>query len=70
MQRHRWEVGRRIRTYRVGAGLSQVQLADRTGLDHRTISRAENGVHATSIDVIYRIAVGLGLPSWRLFHDE
>ncbi|MFF2954352.1 helix-turn-helix transcriptional regulator [Kitasatospora sp. NPDC057965] len=70
VQRHRWEVGRRIRAYRLDAGLSQVQLATRAGLDHRTISRAENGRHAISIDIAFRIAEGLGLPSWRLFRDE
>ncbi|WP_369183344.1 helix-turn-helix domain-containing protein [Streptomyces sp. Y1] len=70
VQRHRWEVGRRIRGHRIAVGLSQVQLAERAGLDHRTISRAENGRHAISIDVIYRIASGLGVPSWALFRDE
>ncbi|MFE6865989.1 helix-turn-helix transcriptional regulator [Kitasatospora sp. NPDC057692] len=70
VQRHRWEVGRRIRAHRLAVGLSQVQLADRIGMDHRTISRAENGRHAISIDIAFRIAEGLGLPSWRLFRDE
>ncbi|MFD5081840.1 helix-turn-helix transcriptional regulator [Kitasatospora sp. NPDC058406] len=63
-------MGRRIRTHRLAAKLSQVQLADRAGLDHRTISRAENGVHAISIDVVYRIAQGLRVATWRLFRDE
>lgn len=62
-------MGARIRALRLAAGLSQVQLAERVGLDHRTISRAENGRHAISIDVAYRIATGLGQPSWALFRD-
>jgi ribosome-binding protein aMBF1 (putative translation factor) len=70
LQRHRWEVGFRIRSLRRSQGLSQVQLAERIGLDHRTVSRAENGVHAISIDQLYRIAGGLGVPSWRLLRDE
>lgn len=69
-QRHRWAVGQRIRTLRRDAGLSQVTLAERTGLDHRTISRAENGRHNIGIDQLYRISRGLGVPSWRLFRDE
>jgi transcriptional regulator with XRE-family HTH domain len=69
VQQHRWDVGARIRALRLAADLSQVQLADRAGLDHRTISRAENGRHAISIDIAYRIAAGLGEPSWKLFRD-
>lgn len=70
IQRHRWKVGARIRDLRREQELSQVELAERIGLDHRTISRAENGRHAISIDQAYRIAQGLGVPSWRLFRDE
>lgn len=70
IQRHRWEVGRRIRELRSAAGLTQMALADRAGLDHRTISRAENGVHSINIDIVLRISRGLGVPSWRLFRDE
>ncbi|MFD0408642.1 helix-turn-helix transcriptional regulator [Kitasatospora sp. NPDC127116] len=69
VQQHRWDVGARIRMLRLAAELSQVQLAERAGLDHRTISRAERGQHAISIDVAYRIASGLGEPTWRLFRD-
>jgi transcriptional regulator with XRE-family HTH domain len=70
IQRHRWEVGARIRRLRRERELSQVDLAALIGLDHRTISRAENGRHAISLDQAWRIATGLGVPSWRLFRDE
>jgi len=70
LQRHRWEVGARIRRIRRERGLSQVQLAAAIGIDHRTISRIENGRHATSIDLIYRLAAGLGVPSWQFFKDD
>ncbi|MFF9643698.1 helix-turn-helix transcriptional regulator [Kitasatospora aureofaciens] len=69
VQQHRWDVGARIRELRLAAGLSQVDLSHRIGVDHRTISRAENGVHAISIDQAYRIATALGQPSWRLFRE-
>jgi transcriptional regulator with XRE-family HTH domain len=66
----RRELGDRIRELRRAQRLSQVQLGERTGLDHRTISRAENAVHAISVDRAYLIAAGLGVPLWRLFRDE
>jgi transcriptional regulator with XRE-family HTH domain len=69
IQRYRWEVGTRIRHLRKQRDLSQVQLAERVGLDHRTISRAENGVHNISIDILWLIAHGLGVPPWRLLRD-
>lgn len=68
--RQRREVGDRLRRLRIAAGLTQMALADRAGLDHRTISRCENGHRAISIDVVARLAYGLDLPSWRLFRDD
>jgi Predicted transcriptional regulators len=70
VQQHRWDVGARIRALRRGLGLSQVQLAERIGMDHRTISRLENGYRNTGIDELVRIARGLDVPPWRLFRDE
>lgn len=67
--RHRWEIGARLRAIRTQQGLSQVVLADRAGLDHRTVSRIETGRHPTDIDVLYRLALALGVPSWRFFRD-
>jgi transcriptional regulator with XRE-family HTH domain len=70
IQQHRWTVGHRIRTLRRAAGLTQQQLAERIGIDLKTISRAENGVYAISIDQAARIARGLDVPTDRLFRDE
>lgn len=63
-------MGARIRRLRLAAGLSQVQLAERVGLDHRTISRMENGVHSTNLDVLWLTAHGLRLDLWRFFRDD
>lgn len=70
LQRHRWEVGERLRRLRLDRGLSQVQLAERAGLDHRTISRAENGRRNIGLDDLARIARGLDVPPWQLLRDE
>lgn len=46
-----------------------MQLAERCGIDNKTISRAENGRFAISIDQVARLARALDVPSWRLFSD-
>jgi transcriptional regulator with XRE-family HTH domain len=67
---HRREIGMRIYEIRVGCGLTQEQLAERVGSDRKTISRAENGHYPISVDLVARLAHGLGVPSWRLFRDS
>jgi transcriptional regulator with XRE-family HTH domain len=57
---HRRAVGARIREERRHAGLSQVQLGERVGRDHKTISRWENGHRTPSLDDLVRIAHALG----------
>lgn len=70
LQRHRWEVGARIRSLRQAASLSQIQLGERVHIDHKSISRYENGLRNLGIDEAAIIARGLGVPVWRLFRDE
>lgn len=69
IQQHRWDTGRRLRALRADRGLTQIQLAELCGIDNKTISRAENGHRAISIDQIARLARALHVPSWRLFRD-
>lgn len=69
VREHRWDVGRRLRELRAGRGLTQMQLAELCGIDNKTISRAENGRYAISIDQAVRLSRALGVPSWRLFRD-
>lgn len=70
IQQYRWAVGERIRDQRHAAGLSQVQLADRAGIDHKTVSRAENGVYAVSVDQLARLARALGTSPGALLPDR
>jgi len=69
IQQHRWDFGRRLRALREERGLTQMQLAELCGIDNKTISRAENGRRAVSIDQVARFARALNVPSWRLFRD-
>lgn len=39
-------------------------------MDIKTVSRAENGIYAISVDQLARIARVLGIPSARLLPDD
>lgn len=69
IQQHRWDTGRRLRALREARGLTQIQLAELCGIDNKTISRAENGRRAISVDQVARLARAMNIPSWRLFRD-
>lgn len=63
----------RLRELRVQAGLTQAQLADRTGVDQRQISKIENGdLDSARIGTIrsYLEAVGGGLSIEYVVGDE
>ncbi|CAM5588164.1 helix-turn-helix domain-containing protein [Streptomyces purpurascens] len=55
-------IGDRIREVRRRAGLSQVQLAERVGLDHKTIHRYETAQRAPSLTELLLIADALSVP--------
>ena len=51
----------RLRELRRAKGLSQVQLAERTGIDQGALSRIENGkTQAMDFDVMARLCDALG----------
>jgi transcriptional regulator with XRE-family HTH domain len=52
-------IGDRIREVRRRAGLSQVQLGERVGLDHKTIHRYETAQRAPSLTELLLIADAL-----------
>ncbi len=52
-------VSRNLRTLRESAGISQNQLAQRTGVSLRYISNLENDAPNVTVDVIERLAQGL-----------
>jgi transcriptional regulator with XRE-family HTH domain len=55
------QVAASIERARTDAGLSQVELARRSGLDLRTITRIESVQREPSISTVVRLARGLGL---------
>jgi transcriptional regulator with XRE-family HTH domain len=52
-------LGRRLREFRERLDLTQVQVAERAGLDSMYISQAERGVRTPTLPVLVRIAGAL-----------
>lgn len=57
----RRQIGDRIRLARRAAGLSQIQLGERIGRDHKTIHRYETAQSVPSLVDLLLIANTLGL---------
>ena len=55
------QFARNLRRLRHAAGLSQEQLADRTGLHPTEISRLERAAREPRLGTIIRLASGLGV---------
>lgn len=55
--------GKRMRKLRLGAGLSQTDLAVKAGFDVKTVSLLERGLLNPRLETIYRIAEGIGTSS-------
>lgn len=61
--------GQRVKKLRLEAGMSQEAFADRCGLDRTYISGIERGVRNPTLEVIGRIAEGLGREIVDLFNN-
>jgi transcriptional regulator with XRE-family HTH domain len=59
-------LGREIRRRREALGISQEELAERSGLHRNYIGGIERGERNVGIRAIFRLAGGLGLPAWEL----
>ncbi|MBR4207745.1 MAG: helix-turn-helix transcriptional regulator [Lachnospiraceae bacterium] len=54
------ELGKKIKIYRIFKEMSQQELADKTGVSKRSISRLEQG-EAVNTDILFKILLALGL---------
>ena len=59
--------GSRVRALRKVAGLSQMKLGEKVGLDHTYIGGIERGERNLSLEAIGKIAMGLGIEIPELF---
>ena len=53
------QLGVNLRRLRLAAGLTQMELSNRSGLDMAEISRLERGVKDPRLSTIVRLAIGL-----------
>lgn len=60
------KLGKRIRELRLAAGLTQAELARRTGIHRPNIARVEAGRHTPSLETLARIAQAIGVPTTRV----
>ncbi len=63
-------LGKRIRELRLEAGLTQAELARRTGIHRPNIARVEAGRHTPSLETIARLATAIGVPTTRVLHKD
>jgi DNA-binding XRE family transcriptional regulator len=68
--RERAQFGDRIRSLREDRKITQDRLSERSGVDRKTIVRIENATYPTDVDIVHRIARGLGVPASWLFSDS
>ena len=60
-------LGKRIRSYRAQAGLSQEKLAEAAGCHHTYIGQLERGEKNATVESIERVATALNIPLSKLF---
>lgn len=63
-------LARRIRAIRLGAELTQDELAERSGLDVRVIRYLESGSRDVGVSTLWPLAEALGVPVVALVADE
>ena len=56
-------LGARLRELRLQAGLTQAELARRTGIHRPNIARVEAGRHTPSLETLARLASAIGVPT-------
>ncbi|MFD4275078.1 helix-turn-helix transcriptional regulator [Streptomyces cyaneofuscatus] len=57
----RQQIGRRLRGLREDRGLTQVQLGEQAGMDHKTVHRIEYAINDPSLGMLLRLAAALNV---------
>ncbi|MET7412539.1 helix-turn-helix domain-containing protein [Streptomyces rubiginosohelvolus] len=55
----RQRIGRRLCALREDRGLTQIQLGERAGMDHKTVHRIEYAITDPSLSMLLRLAAAL-----------
>lgn len=59
--------GKQLKQLRLGAKLTQAQLAEACDVSIDTISNIERGIHGPQFELLERLAISLHLPVCQLF---
>lgn len=65
----RERIGKRIAELRKAKGLTQAQLAEKTGFPRSNIGRIETGKYSVGLDVLAKIASALGASVELIKHE-
>jgi hypothetical protein len=60
-------ISKRLKDYRVEAGLSQQALSDYAGVDRKTVNRIENGHFSPNIETLLRLTTALDVTPAEVF---
>jgi DNA-binding XRE family transcriptional regulator len=63
-------LGARLRELRLAAGLTQAELARRTGIHRPNIARVEAGRHTPSLETLARLATAIGVSATHVLSGE
>ncbi|MFD8687871.1 helix-turn-helix transcriptional regulator [Streptomyces sp. NPDC059651] len=58
----RQQIGTALRVARIDRELTQIQLGERAGIDHKTVHRIEYGTSDPSLTTLLRLAAALDMP--------
>lgn len=64
------EIAKRIKKYRLSAGMSQVELAGKVGKSETYIRDAENARNDVTVSVLEQIAGAVGVPLMKMLDDS
>jgi putative transcriptional regulator len=60
-------ISKRLKDYRIEAGLSQQALSDYAGVDRKTVNRIENGHFSPNIETLLRLTTALDVTPAEVF---
>lgn len=63
-------IGHNVHKYRISAGLTQEELAEKVGIGASFIARIESGQKIMSVPVLYKIAEALHVSTDMLLYDK
>ena len=63
------DIGNRIKNIRKSKGMTQAELATKSGVSRVSIGNYERSSRTPDVYTIIKIANGLDVPSWKLISD-